>query len=350
VHCLDADIDGLKLILSGRTREIGDSVVTYHSIAELGWHSMRPWLSGGDLLYLNGFFGPVFSLKAAAVRRYGATGAKAPLLVAPRGELFPETLALKARKKRLGIAGIGLLGLYRDAAWHASTGQEVAAITEIARRLGQRTPLVHTACDIVSAAAPTPVTPPADHPRLIFFSRISPKKNLDFALRALAQVERPLSLDIVGPIEDEAHWRACTALIAAAPQHHITYKGTITPEEVPATLAAYDLFLLPTKSENFGHAIQEALAAGLPALISDQTPWRGLEKKGAGWDLPLDEKAFAAALRTFAMRSDDERQAMRTAARQASDTFASADAIENHRRMFRAILNGRGSAAAGPTA
>lgn len=39
--------------------------------------------------------------------------------------------------------------------------------------------------------------------------------------------------------------------------------------------------------ENYGHVIVEALVAGCPVLISDQTPWRNLEEKDVGWDLPL---------------------------------------------------------------
>ena len=50
----------------------------------------------------------------------------------------------------------------------------------------------------------------------------------------------------------------------------------------------HDLFFLPTLGENFGHVILEAFCAGCPVLISDQTPWRDLQGKGIGWDLPLD--------------------------------------------------------------
>ncbi len=52
-------------------------------------------------------------------------------------------------------------------------------------------------------------------------------------------------------------------------------------------LAGYHLLVLPTRGENFGHVILEALLAGCPVLVSDQTPWRGLASRRAGWDLPL---------------------------------------------------------------
>ncbi len=53
-------------------------------------------------------------------------------------------------------------------------------------------------------------------------------------------------------------------------------------------LSGHDLFFLPTLGENFGHVIYEALSAGLPVLLSDQTPWGQVNAQGAGWCFPLD--------------------------------------------------------------
>ena len=65
--------------------------------------------------------------------------------------------------------------------------------------------------------------------------------------------------------------------------------GYVDAGEVLATLAAHDVLLLPTRGENFGHVILESLLSGCPVLISDRTPWRGLESQGVGWDLPLED-------------------------------------------------------------
>jgi glycosyltransferase involved in cell wall biosynthesis len=55
--------------------------------------------------------------------------------------------------------------------------------------------------------------------------------------------------------------------------------------------------LLPTRNENFGYVILEALLAGCPVILSDQTPWRDLDEKQAGWVIPLgDEAGFVRAL------------------------------------------------------
>ena len=75
------------------------------------------------------------------------------------------------------------------------------------------------------------------------------------------------------------------------------YCGTIDHENVFDVLSNYDAFLFPTLSENFGHVISEALFAGCPAIISNTTPWLGLEKSGAGWDLDLtDRESFINAI------------------------------------------------------
>ncbi len=59
-------------------------------------------------------------------------------------------------------------------------------------------------------------------------------------------------------------------------------------------------YILPTQGENFGHSIYEALINGLPVIISDQTPWRNLEREAIGFDIALqDKRAFIKAIATL---------------------------------------------------
>lgn len=55
-------------------------------------------------------------------------------------------------------------------------------------------------------------------------------------------------------------------------------------------LSNYDAFLFPTKGENYGHVIYEALAAGCVPVISDRTPWLDLEENGCGYVVPLEDQ------------------------------------------------------------
>ena len=115
-----------------------------------------------------------------------------------------------------------------------------------------------------------------------------------FFLKALEKVSATVELSIVGPVEDKGYWEECREKIAQLPAHvTVNYLGPRRNDELMPLLQQHHLFVLPTTGENFGHSIFEALLAGRPVLISDQTPWLGLTAQKAGWDLPLnDPSAF----------------------------------------------------------
>jgi hypothetical protein len=93
--------------------------------------------------------------------------------------------------------------------------------------------------------------------------------------------------------------------------------GAIPPDEVVERLAGYDLMILPTGGENYGHAIVDSFVAGTPVMISDQTPWRDLESHRAGIDLPLSEtEQWLRWLRRFGAMEANELALWRAGARQ----------------------------------
>ena len=55
---------------------------------------------------------------------------------------------------------------------------------------------------------------------------------------------------------------------------------------VPPPYPIASLFLLPSHSENFGLVIAESMAHGVPALVTDTTPWRELSRLELGWCVP----------------------------------------------------------------
>jgi glycosyltransferase involved in cell wall biosynthesis len=219
--------------------------------------------------------------------------------VAPRGEFSPGALGFKRWKKGPFLAIAQIAGLYRNVLWHASTEDEAQLIR---RQFGGATRMI-TARNLPSMAgqqlklceaidAPGPL-------RIVFLSRISRMKNLDYALGVLAKTRVPIQFDIWGTLEDPAYWKQCQEQIQALPENVAArYRGVADHSEVIKILASYDLFFLPTRGENYGHVIAEAFSAGTPVLLSDQTPWRNLRREGVGWDLPLEngEATFLEAI------------------------------------------------------
>lgn len=265
------------------------------------------------------------------------------LLIAPRGEFSPGALALKRMKKRVYLCLARLLGLYSDVYWHASTEIEAG---HILRQFPSAKGKIYIAADPVSRGD-TPSAPPkfptknSNRLRAVFISRISPMKNLDGLIKFLGNVQQRVDLSIYGPIEDAAYWQKCMALINALPLHiTVEYHGPVNPGDVQATFAAYDLFILPTQGENFGHVIFEALCAGTPVLTSDRTPWV-TSVCGAVTALSLSAvEEWSTKIEEAAARCQQEQDDMRKAALEYASLYAADDTTRlKNLAMFRAVAS-----------
>ncbi|MDO9566752.1 MAG: glycosyltransferase family 4 protein [Candidatus Desulfaltia sp.] len=242
-----------------------------------------------DVIYLNSFFSPHFTIKPLLLRRLRLIPAK-PLILAPRGEFSPGALGLKSLKKRVYLWVAKAFGLYRGIIWQASSEHEEADI----RRWFGRGATVAVSPDLPPVIHSADKLPPRSEKaagclNIVFLSRISRKKNLDGALKMLKGLKGEIQFNIYGPMEDKNYWVECQKTISSVSQNIVVrYCGSVAHDKVGAVMGEHELFFLPTLGENFGHVILEAFLAGCPVLLSDQTPWRDLEVKGVGWDLPLD--------------------------------------------------------------
>jgi glycosyltransferase involved in cell wall biosynthesis len=138
-------------------------------------------------------------------------------------------------------------------------------------------------------------------------------------------------------VEDERYWQKCLAILRDLPANvSIECNGNLDHSEVLAVLPAHHLFLLPTLGENYGHSIVEALSAGVPVLISDQTPWTTVNECGAGWALPLNsESKFSDVLQAVVDMGPEEYGQFRFRALEYFNMHCSPDnALSANRRLF----------------
>lgn len=325
-------------------QRVGKGWVRYTSAKTLGVVAWRALLkeTPHDVLYLNSLLSPRFSLWPL-IAAVSTDPPRSSVVLAPRGELSPGALALKRRKKSIFLALAKWVGFYRGVVWHASTQDEAELIRG---RFGGASRVV-IARNLPTIFAHGGETAQADEYdgtlKLVFLSRISRMKNLDYALKVLARSARPLRFDIWGPIEDADYWEECRALLRALPRHvEARYRGVADHANVGAIFAGYDLLFLPTRGENFGHVIAEAISVGVPALLSDRTPWRGLREHGVGWDLPLDdgEAAFAEALEQAHVLVAGDRNGWRRRVREyAKEQLVASGDVEANRQVFLSALS-----------
>lgn len=293
-----------------------------------------------DVLYLTGVFEPGLTILPLILRRLGAARSGV-VAVSPRGGLLEPALGVKSAKKRAYLHVAKALGLYKALRWHATSRAEADAIERVfGRSIGPHEVVIaNNLASRTEGAAAAGRTKTRGLLRLAYLGRINRIKNLDFAIWCLSQIEKgQVEYAVYGPIEDARYWEECQALAATLPSGvRVRYEGTYEPTSLGAVLAEHDAFFLPTKTENFGHSIIEALSAGLPALVSDHTPWRGLERAGAGWDLPLDQpNRFVDAIRALIAADEETLLHMRVRAREyASVAVTNESELDAYRSLLR---------------
>lgn len=277
-----------------------------------------------DFIYLNSFFSRHFTLIPLRLQKKGLI--QKPVILAPRGMLSSAALSIKPLKKKIFIAIAKLLGLYKNVSWQATSPQEKKDIQKI---FGQNIIIKE-----VSNLAAFPLSERKEYQktkgelRICTLARISKVKNILFTFEVLKEIhEGKIIFDLYGPAEEKEYVDECKKAAAALPANiSVSFKGDLPAKEVEKDLQRYHLFFLPTHTENFGHAIAEAMLNGCIPLISDQTPWKNLEANQAGWDVDLNDKAkFISAIKKVLAFGEKEfeahsKNAQNFAARRLSDS------------------------------
>lgn len=223
---------------------------------------------------------------ASAARRQSAA-----LVVAPRGMLEPWALRHRVWKKRLAAALLHPRALDRLAGWHATAAEEADHLRDLPAWL--RAPSAAPACvapNGVAATAPAEAAPAraawlAAYPNLrdkrvaLFYGRFHRKKRVAELIGLWRARPRPGWALLVAGLPGDHSLDELARLAGYDPAAPVVVAdGSGRPAPYPLA----ELFLLPSHSENFGQAVAEALAAGVPALVTDTLPWRELDAAGAG--------------------------------------------------------------------
>ncbi len=285
-----------------------------------------------DILYLNSLFSKLYTLVPMTLVK------KIPIIIAPRGMLGAGALEIKKVKKSIFLKFTKLMRFYKRVTWHASTIEEEK---EIRAAYGANADIV------VAQNIPTAQQLQLEDivkkrhtgvVRFLFISRIAKKKNLHLAVQALRQVksEQPVEFHIYGNVEDEAYFKKIQGHIKDYDNISIAYKGPLNPALVPTTFLYADYFILPTKHENYGHAIVESWANGCPVIVSRNTPWRELRVRNLGWDVDITEpKALLKAVQeAIDLNAEEYLSMVRESYAFFKEEISDQEIIEANRKLF----------------
>jgi glycosyltransferase involved in cell wall biosynthesis len=268
-------------------------------------------VAGFDVVHLHSvFLWPTFAAARAAER------AGVPYLVAPRGMLVGDLLRRRGRlRKRLWIRLVERRTLARAAALHATSELEAEEVA----RLGMPLPPIYVVPNGVEAepwtlGRETEISPAvravlARRPLLLFLGRLSWKKGLDRLVAALAEVPGA-TLAIAGNDEEGYRERLDRLAAASGVADRVVYLGPVHGADKAGLLHGADALVLPSHSENFGNAVLEAMAAGLPVAVTPEVGLAGVVREhGAGVVTAGDPPRLAAALRRL-LADPEGRRAM----------------------------------------
>jgi glycosyltransferase involved in cell wall biosynthesis len=326
-------------VLPNSWQPVGKAKVRYLAPEQIGVRAIVKAIREVDphAVYLNSLFSPL-SQRLLIARRMGGLGT-IPVLLAPRGELSPGALRLKALKKRCYLRLAALTRLHVDVVFHASTERERDEIAHVMQ--SSEPPRVARNPVALGGWVAAPRTKTCGVARFIFVSRIARKKNVHLAIEHLRSLEGLIEFDIYGPVDDHAYWRECVGSIDRLPANvKVTYHGAIAHDAVIGALGSHHFFLFPTAGENFGHAIVEALLAGCPVITSDQTPWADLSNRRAGWELALDDHVrWRHVLQHCVDMNDDAYAAASLRSRSFGEQIASTDTALENSRLLHSIID-----------
>ena len=264
-----------------------------------------------DLVHVHSIWNPTATFSMRAARRAGA-----PYGVTPRGMLDPVVLARHRCRKKV----YGWLWERRNVESAAFVHFTAAAEEEKARLSGWRFPASFVVPNAIDLSEWEDLPPrsefermfpeTAGRPIVLFAGRINWLKNIPKLVRALALVERKdLALVLAGP-DNEGHGAELRALARElGVKERLVFTGMLDRPRLRAAYAAADVFVLPSHRENFGMSAAEAMACGVPVVLTSGVDIaRDVADAGAGLVANSAEE-IAEAIRRL-LQEDDGRRRM----------------------------------------
>jgi len=275
------------------------------------WGRLRQEVKRFDLVHLHETW--TFPVWAGA---YWCRRRSIPYVITPRGTLDTWSINQKYIKKKIYFTCLGRY-IYENAALiHYTAAPEQKNISQKISFKAKGTVIVPNPLDLREFEA---LPPPgrfrerfaigSDQPIVLFLGRLHPKKGLELLIRSFGDLGHPRAmLALVGPDEGGYQQGLQHLVSELGLRERVVFTGPLTGSDKLAAFRDSSIFALPSYQENFGMVVAEAMAAGLPVIISEHVNIADdVKSYRAGLVLPLEINSWTNA---FAMVLKDTKKTL----------------------------------------
>ena len=285
-----------------------------------------------DVVHIYGLWSP-FLVKAFLVAKF----LKKKIIISPIGTLEPWSLKQKIIKKKLAWFFYQKKILQNADVIHATSDIESESI----KKLGIKTKIlviphgINIQSEEIKNIKKTKT--------ILFFSRIHKKKGLLELLEAWKKTKNKNNwkLHVYGPVSDQKYFKSFLENINTLRLNkEVFYKGSIYGDEAKnVVFREAGAFILPSKSENFGISIGEALALKLPVLTTTVTPWEIINDYKAGYVFEFSIKNIKNALEEFINLSPLKKTLMGNNAKKLiKDHYLYETIIKKYHKLYKSLI------------
>lgn len=268
--------------------------------------NFRRYLSshiGYDLYHANGLWTCPTHFTAEIAKKQNK-----PCVIAPHGMLYPQALQVSAWKKKIVSTVFQRKDLETASCLQATCMAELEHI----RAFGLNNPVAVIPNGLVIDDSLEIRKTSNSVRRFAFVGRLNRIKNVDLLLSAwskLGDKTRNCELLIIGD-GDTAYKKELEEFATANKLNNVRFLGFIMGKDLQKLVHSIDFQILPSKSENFGMVVPEALIQGIPVIASKGTPWSDLETFDCGWWVDNDIDTLISTLLIAINLSEQDRLGM----------------------------------------
>lgn len=267
----------------GRVRVCGYCLVRDFSLEML--FRLPGAIRRSNILQIHSLFSATSLIALFAARWF-----RKPVVLVPHGQLLNYGLGRRTWLKRPWLSVIRFLGLSDRTVVRATSREESIRNQEALRDFAH----IMIASGV---AVPARLAPAPSRKRLLFLGRLDAVKQLEILLEAMRRLPTEITLDVHG--EGEATYTASLRALSIelGVSDRVTFHGWSEADAMKQAFSEASALVVPSRSENFGQVVIEALAHGLPVVASQGTPWAELDQRECGRWVPANPESIAVACR-----------------------------------------------------